>query len=90
MTNSTDLFDGVHSALAFKAPCLVSSDTNITLSGLQTVGGTAARTRVTARENPTNNVGLIWVDNFTTTQFTINVENDPGASGLDVSWNVHP
>ncbi len=50
----------------------------------------ATRTRVTARENPTNNVGLIWVDNFTSTEFTINCENDPGASNLDLSWNIHP
>jgi len=44
---------------------------------------------VTALENPTNTPGAIWVDTYTSTQFTINCENDPGASNLDVAWQAH-
>jgi hypothetical protein len=37
-------------------------------------------------ENPTNDPGNIWVDTFTSTQFTVNCRNDPGASNLDLAW----
>lgn len=43
---------------------------------------------VVAGEDPTNSVGLIWVDTITPTQFTINCESDPGASNLDFGWRV--
>jgi hypothetical protein len=43
---------------------------------------------VTLGENPTNTPGAIWVDTITATQFTVNCENDPGASNLDFSWSV--
>ena len=43
---------------------------------------------VTLGENPTNTPGAIWVDTITSTQFTVNCENDPGASNLDFSWAV--
>lgn len=43
---------------------------------------------VTLKENPTNTVGSVWVDTITATQFTVNVESDPGASNLDFGWAV--
>lgn len=43
---------------------------------------------VTLGENPTNTPGAIWVDTITSTQFTVNCENDPGASNLDFSWGA--
>lgn len=43
---------------------------------------------VIGKENPTNSVGTIWVDTIGATQFTVNVENDPGASGWDFGWRV--
>ena len=43
---------------------------------------------ITLTENPTNTPGAIWVDTITSTQFTVNCENDPGASNLDFSWYV--
>jgi hypothetical protein len=43
---------------------------------------------VMAGENPTNAVGSIWTSTFGAAQFTINCENDPGASNLDVVWWV--
>lgn len=39
MSNATSLFDGVHSALAVKAPVATATTAEITLSGHQTIGG---------------------------------------------------
>lgn len=43
---------------------------------------------ITLTENPTNTPGAIWVDTITATEFTVNCENDPGASNLDFRWAV--
>lgn len=43
---------------------------------------------ITFAENPTNDPGNIWVDTITSTQFTVNCRNDPGASNLDFGWRV--
>lgn len=47
---------------------------------------------VTFTENPTNDPGNVWISNITSTEFTVNVRSDPGASNLDFSWRamVHP
>lgn len=37
-------------------------------------------------ENPTNDPGNSWISSITSTQFTVNVRADPGASNLDFSW----
>ncbi len=39
-----------------------------------------------AASNPTDAVGTIWIDTYTSTQFTVNVESDPGTSNLDIVW----
>jgi hypothetical protein len=39
-------------------------------------------------ENPTNDPGNFWVSTLTSTQFTVNVRNDPGASNLDFTWQA--
>jgi hypothetical protein len=49
---------------------------------------TAADITITLTENPTNTPGAIWVDTIGATYFTVNCENDPGASNLDFSWSV--
>lgn len=49
---------------------------------------TAAEIVITLTENPTNTPGAIWVDTIDGTNFTVNCENDPGASNLDFSWSV--
>jgi hypothetical protein len=36
----------------------------------------------------TNDIGYVYVTNITSTQFTINVKNDPGASGANIGWSV--
>lgn len=43
---------------------------------------------ITLGENPTNDVGAVFVTTITSTQFTVNVESDPGASNLDFAWAV--
>lgn len=48
----------------------------------------AAEIGITPTNNPTNTPGLISITNITSTQFTVNCENDPGASGLNFSWGV--
>lgn len=43
---------------------------------------------VTFTENPTTDPGNIWIDTLTSTQFTVNVRTNPGASNLDFSWTA--
>lgn len=41
---------------------------------------------------PTNDMSSaskFWISNMTSTQFTINVDTDPGAGGATFGWNVH-
>lgn len=49
---------------------------------------TAKNISITMTENPSNDIGLIWVSAITSTQFTVNVRADPGASNLDFSWHA--
>lgn len=42
---------------------------------------------VTLGENPTNAITAVWLSNFSSTQFRVNVEPEPGASNLDFSWH---
>lgn len=55
----TDLIDGVSTSVAYKAPCRTVAATNITLSGLQTVGGVSVvagdRVLVMGQTNAVNN-----------------------------------
>ena len=59
LSNSTDRFNGVLASLAVKAPCVAVADSNITLSGTQTVGSVAVvagdRVLVTAQTNSVDN-----------------------------------
>ena len=45
---------------------------------------------ITLGENPTNTPGAIWVDTIGAANFTVNCENDPGASNLDFGWRIIP
>jgi len=49
---------------------------------------TAADISVVFTEQGTNDYGRWWVDTITSTQFTVNVSADPGASNLDFSWKA--
>ena len=37
-------------------------------------------------ENPTTDVGTLWVSGHATTTITLNLEVDPGASDFDIAW----
>ena len=52
------------------------------------LAATPTRIQITPRENPTNAVSFWWVDTVGTTNFTINVNADPGASNLDFDWRA--
>ena len=39
-------------------------------------------------ENPTNDAGSLYWDNFTAFQFTVHCLRDPGASNLDIVWSA--
>lgn len=43
---------------------------------------------VIGKEDPTNSIGTIWISGLNSTHFTVNVENDPGASNWNFGWNV--
>lgn len=48
----------------------------------------ASEINISFTENPSNTAGTIWIDTITSTQFTVNCENDPGASNLDFGWSA--
>ena len=43
---------------------------------------------ITWTNNPTNDTGNYWISGITSTQFVVNVRNDPGATGASFSWQV--
>lgn len=67
---------------------ILSGTTSIVVTHGLSVTPTLRDISVVAGEDPTNSVGLIWVDTITSTQFTIHCEANPGASNLDVGWRV--
>lgn len=48
----------------------------------------AADIHVTWTNNPTNVPNNWWVSSITSTQFTVNVRSDPGASNLTFAWSA--
>jgi hypothetical protein len=64
-----------------------SASTSVTVSHGLSVTPAAGDCTFVGAEDPTNSVGTTWIDTYTSTQMTLNVENDPGASNYDVSWN---
>ena len=67
---------------------ILNGNTSVVVTHGLAVTPTLADISVVAGEDPTNSVGLIWVDTITATQFTIHCEADPGASNLDLGWRV--
>ena len=45
---------------------------------------------LTAFTQGTNDPGHAWIDTITSTQFRVNVTNDPGSSGVVFRWRYHP
>lgn len=75
-----------------KASPVVGSGTGAISSGTTSIGidhgltTTPTWVTVTPTEDPANSPGAIFVTNLAASSFTVNVENDPGASGLDFIW----
>jgi hypothetical protein len=67
---------------------IVSATTSLAVTHSLGVAPVASDITITFGEQATNDYGRWWVDTFTTTQFTLNVSADPGASGLDFGWKV--
>ena len=70
---------------------ILSGNTNVYVThGLSAVPALQDVT-IVGGENPTNDVGTIWADDFTATgntQFRVNCENDPGASNFTFGWRA--
>src|SRR3990167_1454802 len=49
---------------------------------------TLSEITITGGENPTTDVGTIWVDTIGATTFQVNCEVDPSTSGFDFGWKV--
>jgi len=67
--------------------------TNGTTSAAVTHGLAATPLLANITISPTNNLGTatkFWVSNPTSTQFTINVDANPGASTATFSWSIRP
>jgi len=65
-----------------------NGSTNVTVTHSVSYTPSAAECTVTFTENLTNNPSAMWTSNITSTQFTVNVENDLGASNLEFFWAV--
>jgi len=65
---------------------ITSGNTSIAITHGLAVTPAAGDCTFVGAENPTNTVGTSWIDTYTSTQMTLNVENDPGASNFDVNW----
>ena len=61
--------------------------TDVITHGLD-VTPTIDQITITASEDPTNTPGVIFVNTIGATQFTVNCENDPGASNMDFGWHI--
>lgn len=48
----------------------------------------AADIAIVFTEQGSNDYGRVWISTITSTQFTVNVSADPGASNLDFSWSA--
>jgi len=72
-----------------KGSATINSGTTsvVVTHGLNGGGGYAGDFQVTLKENPTNDVGNIWVDTINSTTFKINCRNDP-ASNLNLDWSA--
>jgi len=67
---------------------ILSGTTSIVVNHGLDVTPNPSDTKIVMSESPTNDPGNTFVNNFTSTQFTINSRNDPGASNLDFGWQV--
>jgi hypothetical protein len=67
---------------------ITSGSTSVVVNHLCPYTPSLSDIMVLGAENPTNDVGSIWVSSVSSTQFTVNVENNPGASNFDVVYFI--
>lgn len=67
---------------------IASGTTSVTVNHGLSYTPAAGEIEVSWTENPTNDPGNWWISNITSTQFTVNVRSDPGASHLDFQWSI--
>jgi hypothetical protein len=65
-----------------------SGSTSVTITHGLTRTPSAAEITWRFTATTTNDFGTTWISNITSTQFTINVRSDPGASNLAISWRA--
>lgn len=85
-TRTTDNIGFVNEATG--AATIANTTTSIVVTHGLAITPNINKILLTRQNNPTNAVSSIWVSNITSTQFTINSNADPGASGLTVGWAV--
>ncbi len=67
---------------------IASGATTAVITHGLSVTPTATDIIINFTEQGTNDYGRSWISTITSTQFTVNVSADPGASNLDFSWRV--
>jgi hypothetical protein len=66
---------------------ITNGTTSIVVTHGLSVTPTLHNVRIVGLEDPTNSTGNIWASAATASNFTVNVENDPGASNWDFGWS---
>lgn len=67
---------------------ITSGSTSVVVTHGLNVTPAAQDISITFKEQGTSDYGRWWVDTITSTQFTLNVSADPGASNLDFGWRA--
>jgi hypothetical protein len=67
---------------------ITSGNTSVVITHALDETPAAENIYIIGKEDPDNSVGTIWIDTITSTQFTVNVENDPGASNWTFGWQA--
>lgn len=67
---------------------ITSGNTSVTINHLMPFTPSAQDIHVVSTATTTNNAGQFYITNITSTQFTVNVRANPGASGAAFSWKV--
>lgn len=67
---------------------IAAANTAVVIAHGLAVTPTVDDIHITLAENPTNDIGLIWVDTIGAVNFTVNCRAVPGASALDFGWQA--
>lgn len=86
--NANPLFTGGLNIISNGASTIASGSTSSTPTHLMIRTPTSTEIFTTMTNKPTNNPQSMYITAITATQFTMNANSDPGASGLIVGWRV--